>query len=137
MKKSIIVAFLMIIVVGGVLAWRYLYIVKPYREAHSELFIYFPLDRLDADYFISKADNTYSVQYFAKGKENTLAGNPDDGRVLYIGSAPIDLDQFVNKKVKLSGSFINGVPYCKGECPKYIGVGTRPVVKIDSIALAE
>ena len=124
-------------VFSGLIAWQYPTIFKPLRKADSELIEYFPLDKSDADYFIRKTDNTYSVQYLAKGTENTVAGNPDDDRVLYIGSTTVDLDQFVDKKVKLMGSIIFGVPYCKGECPKYIVEDKRPVVKIETISLAE
>lgn len=131
------ISFIIILGIISFFILRYFIIIKPFNLALTENITYFPLDNLNADYFVRKSDTTYAIQYFAKGKDKTIPGSLDDDKVLYIGSTPIDLDKFVDKKVKLSGDFINGMPYCKGDCPEYIGIDKRLVVKIDAISLIE
>lgn len=130
MKTSlkIIVASLVIGLIG-VLSWRYVYIVKPANDKFAP--IVFPLNSEDANYTIVKFENSYSLNYKKKNPQSI-----HDDLALLIGSTPVDLDQFVGKKIKVTGSFINASPYCKGDCSS-IGTGKRPVVKIDTIALAE
>lgn len=130
MKTSIkvLIAFLVVIFVG-VLSWRYIYIVKPANDKFAP--IVFPLNSEDANYTIVKFENSYSLNYKKKNPQSI-----NDDLALLIGSTPVDLDQFVDKKIKVTGSFINASPYCKGDCSS-IGTSKRPVVKIDSIALAE
>ncbi len=98
----------------------------------SSTLLVFPLNSEDADYTIIKLENSYSLNYKKK--------NPrvmQDDLSLLIGVTPTDLDEFVDKKVRVTGSFITGTPYCKGECSRYLGSEKRPVVKIDTIELYE
>ncbi|MDQ3239505.1 MAG: hypothetical protein M3P33_03200 [bacterium] len=119
----------------GFFSWRYIHIVMPAHEANPVAYNFFPFNESGAEYTITKSDKLYSLNYAKYGFEKTCA-TCDDNRALLIGSTPVDLEQFVNKKVSVHGSFIEVSPYCKGDC-KFNDTLKRPVVKIDSIQLAE
>ncbi len=86
----------------------------------------FPVQEPTAQYMIRKEGNSYLVNY-KRGSDDLQA---------YVGSSPSDLDQFVDKQVKLTGSYIEAKPYCTGEC---IGNSSQKqtVFKIETINLAE
>lgn len=126
---------LLSVVLIGFLTWRYIFVVKPAYESNPIAYNFFPFNGSGAEYTIVKSDKNYSLNYAKYGFEKTCASCDDNLSVL-IGSTPVDLDQFANKKVKVTGSFIDGSPICKGDC-KFNDTVKRPVVKIDTISLAE
>jgi hypothetical protein len=86
----------------------------------------FPIQEPTAQYMIRKDGNSYVVNY-KRGIDDIQA---------YVGSSPSDLDQFVDKQVKLSGHYIDAKPYCKGECTGNSS-NKQTVLKIESISLAQ
>ncbi len=108
-----------------------------YPKAAAEeinAFRYFPLSESDADYIITEIDGVYSLTYYKNGIANTNQ-NTTDTLSIFISNPPSDIDTYINKKVSVAGNFVEGVPFCKGACPNYVGIEKRPVVEIQTLVV--
>ncbi len=86
---------------------------------------YFSLNDPKATYYVRKEQNgTYSIEYnIGKGYSWGSDPNVDDTRRVAIGSSKISLDQFVDKKVIITGQFRQklGKPLCWKDCDLGLG----------------
>lgn len=101
--------------------------------------IMFRLDDERAMYTVLKYDNgTYVIQY-------SSPDGPVGGITAFIGSAKVDLEGYVNKKVRITGSYRKtlGDPLCwKEGCEKTVGttkedVQSQVVIDIDDLIIYE
>ena len=118
MKKYIIFVLIAIVAIGGIV-W---YSSKIEKGTYSP----FPLQEKTAEYTVSKSGNLYSLNYKRQ----------DDNISVPIGNLPVDLEQFVGKKVLVQGQYSEDKPYCNLNCSEP-EMKTQTVVKLSSISIAE
>ncbi|NTU74302.1 hypothetical protein HGB07_09280 [Candidatus Roizmanbacteria bacterium] len=130
----LVLAFI-VFVFSGLILWNILHEKPPQ---------FFPFDDKEASYTILKEHGRYLVEYITTSDRNRsyvcsyspsgkkTCGYEDDKNVtVIIVSSKIDLAPFVNKKVILTGEFVNAVKQCiAGTCSN---IGNWVGVKITSI----
>lgn len=85
----------------------------------------FPLAEPTATYTLRKDADRYIINY-QRGS---------DDLDVFVGSAPSDLTQFVDKEIKITGYYVEDEPMCVNTCTDTLG--TQTVLKIDTVRLSE
>lgn len=91
-----------------------------------------PLDNAQASYSIAKRGETYTILYESAATQGSIMGRATE---VFIAKSPVELDEYVGKKVRIEGEFVNARKQCIvdtcGSGSSFVGVDIR------SITLAE
>ncbi len=128
----------------GVISLAGLYVFLMVRNAPYQPF---PLKDPNATYTITKKDDRYIINYettserkkeyvcsYQKGEKSCEWWNPEPISAGFIASSPLDLEEYVDIPVIVTGKFIHAEEQCNaGKCTK-IGFDNFLGLRIDSIS---